>query len=104
MKSIGECAFKYCSKLEDVYCYAEKVPSTDASAFEGSYIEYSTLHVPGSSLSLYQATAPWSGFGTIKALGGTEPEPETKISPCNDSILVKMPLSNHRFFKFLALL
>ena len=72
VKSIGECAFKYCSKLEDVYCYAEKVPSTDASAFEGSYIEYSTLHVIGSSLSLYQATAPWSGFGTIKALEGTE--------------------------------
>ena len=72
VKSIGECAFKYCSKLEDVYCYAEKVPSTDASAFEGSYIEYSTLHVPGSSLSLYEATAPWSGFGTIKALEGTE--------------------------------
>ena len=72
--SIREYAFRYCSKLEDVYCYAEKVPSTDASAFEGSYIEYSTLHVIGSSLSLYQATAPWSGFGTIKALEGTEAE------------------------------
>ena len=67
-------AFKYCSQLEYVYCYAEKVPSTDASAFVGSYIEYSTLHVIGSSLSLYQATAPWSEFGTIKALGGTEAE------------------------------
>ena len=72
VKSIDIHAFEKCSKLEDVYCYAEKVPSTDASAFEGSYIEYSTLHVIGSSLSLYQATAPWSGFGTIKALEGTE--------------------------------
>ena len=72
VKSIGRSAFEKCSKLEDVYCYAEKVPSTDASAFEESYIEYSTLHVPGSALSLYQATAPWSGFGTIKALEGTE--------------------------------
>ena len=71
---IGDYAFRYCSKLEDVYCYAEKVPSTDASAFEGSYIEYSTLHVIGSSLSSYKTTTPWSGFGTIKALGGTEPE------------------------------
>ena len=44
----------------------------DASAFEGSYIEYSTLHVLGSSLSSYKTKAPWSGFGTIKALGGTE--------------------------------
>ena len=70
--SIDVGAFRRCSKLEDVYCYAEKVPSTDGTAFEGSGIEYSTLHVPGYSLSLYQATAPWSGFGTIKALEGTE--------------------------------
>ena len=72
--SIGRSVFQDCSKLEDVYCYAEKVPSTDAYAFVGLYIEYSTLHVIGSSLSLYQATAPWSGFGTIKALESTEPE------------------------------
>ena len=71
---ISDEAFAKCSNLENVYCYAEKVPSTYASAFEGSYIEYSTLHVIGSSLSSYQATAPWSGFGTIKALESTEPE------------------------------
>ena len=70
--SIGISAFEKCSKLENVYCYAEKVPSTDASAFEESYIEYSTLHVPGSSLSSYKTTEPWSGFGTIKTLEGTE--------------------------------
>ena len=70
--SIGGEAFAKCSNLENVYCYAEKVPSTVDSAFEGSYIEYSTLHVPGSSLSSYKTTAPWSGFGTIKALEGTE--------------------------------
>ena len=72
--SIYHEAFAKCSKLENVYCYAEKVPSTDATAFEESNIASSTLHVPGFALSLYQATAPWSGFGTIKALGGTEPE------------------------------
>ena len=72
--SIRDAAFRRCSKLEDVYCYAEKVPSTNASAFESSNIASSTLHVPGSSLSSYQATAPWSGFGTIKALEGTEAE------------------------------
>ncbi len=72
--SIGIYAFANCSKLENVYCYAEEVPSTGATAFEESNIASSTLHVPGSALSSYQATAPWSGFGTIKALGGTEPE------------------------------
>ena len=63
--SIGERAFAKCSKLENVYCYAENVPSTDATAFEESNIASSTLHVPGSALSSYQTTAPWSGFGTI---------------------------------------
>ena len=70
--SIGNEAFSCCSKLDNVYCYAEKVPSTDATAFEESNIASSTLHVPDPALSLYQATAPWSGFGTIKALEGTE--------------------------------
>ena len=72
--SIGETAFSNCSKLENVYCYAENIPSTDGTAFKNSSIASSTLHVPGSALSSYQATAPWSGFGTIKALESTEPE------------------------------
>ena len=71
MTSIKKEAFAKCSKLENVYCYAENVPSTDATAFEESNIASSTLHVPGSALSLYEATAPWSGFGTIKALDDT---------------------------------
>ena len=79
--SIGKNAFSECSKLENVYCYAEKVPSTDATAFEGSYIEYSTLHVIGSSLSSYKTTTPWSGFGTIKALEGTEVETQKCETP-----------------------
>ena len=71
---IGYYAFAKCSKLENVYCYAEEVPSTHSAAFVESNIASSTLHVPGPALSLYQATAPWSGFGTIKALEGSEPE------------------------------
>ena len=63
--SIGETAFSNCSKLENVYCYAENIPSTDGTAFKNSSIASSTLHVPGSALSSYQATVPWSGFGTI---------------------------------------
>ena len=70
--SIGGSAFTNCLKLENVYCYAENIPSMDGNAFEYSDIEYSTLHVPGSVLSSYKTTAPWSGFGTIKALEGTE--------------------------------
>ena len=70
--SIGWCAFGDCPDLLDVYCYAEKVPSTDSYAFYGSYREYATLHVPDASVDSYKATAPWSGFGKIVALTDEE--------------------------------
>ena len=66
--SIGYWAFFYCSSLTDVYCYAEKVPSTDSNAFNYSDIENATLHVPASALETYKTTAPWSSFGTIKTI------------------------------------
>ena len=67
-------AFAKCSNLEDVYCYAEKFSSIGFDIFRDSNIESATLHVPSSALSYYQTTEPWSGFGTIKALEGTEVE------------------------------
>ena len=66
--SIGSSAFANCPDLLDVYCYAENVPSTHSYAFDGSYPEYITLHVPAASIDSYKATAPWSGFGKIVAL------------------------------------
>ena len=36
--SIGDRAFYYCYKLLDVYCYAEKVPSTESDAFDADGI------------------------------------------------------------------
>ena len=65
-------AFAKCSNLENIYCYAEKLPSIGFDIFRDSNIESATLHVPSSALSYYQTTEPWSGFGTIKALEGTE--------------------------------
>ena len=62
IKEIGGDAFAYCEELTDVYCFAEDVPDTDDDAFEGSYTEYATLHVPAGSLDAYKAKAPWSGF------------------------------------------
>jgi hypothetical protein len=62
-------AFANCPELTDVYCYAETVPGTVANAFDGSYPEYATLHVPAGAINSYKTTAPWSSFGTIKAIG-----------------------------------
>ena len=69
LESIGSQAFANCSELLDVYCYAEEVPSAEADAFDGSYPEYATLHVPASALETYKTTSPWSSFGTIVELG-----------------------------------
>ena len=76
--SIGDRAFRGCPKLENVYCYAEKIPYLGYDIFIDSYIRYATLHVPSSALSYYQTTVPWSGFGTIKTLEGTGTDVETK--------------------------
>lgn len=65
--SIGKGAFASCFELLDVYCYAEKVPSTYFNTFEGgSYPKYVTLHVPDASVESYKAS--WGKFGKIVAL------------------------------------
>ena len=64
--SIGNRAFANCQKLSDVYCFAENIPKTSSYAFNDTYINYATLHVPDVSIESYETTAPWSGFGTIK--------------------------------------
>ena len=70
VKSIGVWAFCDCPELLDVYCYAEKVPSTESDAFNRSPISdvYATLHVPDVSIDSYRATAPWSDFFNIVGL------------------------------------
>ena len=70
VKNIGENAFAYCGRLTDVYCYAERVPSTESDAFADSYAEYATLHVRAVSLEQYRARVPWSNFGTIVTTDG----------------------------------
>ena len=69
VSSIGSKAFATCKELADVYCYAENVPSTDVDAFEESYIDYATLHVPESSISTYETVVPWNNFkNTVKIM------------------------------------
>ena len=62
-------AFADCEKLLDVYCYAETVPQAHSDAFNDSYPESITLHVPATALNDYKSTAPWSSFGNIVELG-----------------------------------
>ena len=66
--SIGEWAFSGCSSLANVYRYAETVPEyTSSYAFEESYIQNATLHIPANALETYKTTSPWNSFGNIVA-------------------------------------
>ena len=71
---IRDWAFANCPELTDVYCYADNMPHGEEKVFEGSHIEYSTLHVPSSAYTNYKRNYPWSKFGTIKTLEGGEVE------------------------------
>lgn len=64
----GDYAFSYCKNLKDVYCYAEKVPSSSYDVFEDTPISSATLHVPASSVNTYKEAYPWNNFKSIVAL------------------------------------
>ena len=66
--SIGSCAFESCVSLKDVYCYAENVPETRASAFTYCNLDNMSLHVPAGSVEAYKSTEPWNQFKEIKAI------------------------------------
>ena len=72
VKQISEWSIADCPELTDVYCYAENVPSTNTGAFDGSYIEHATLHVPASALNAYSNTEPWSKFKNKVGIGEAE--------------------------------
>lgn len=75
VNSIGKAAFQNISKLAEVYCYAENIPTTESDAFKDSPINAAILHVPSASIDIYKNTDPWSGFGNIVAI-----EPPQKCS------------------------
>ena len=81
VESIDREAFAKCSDLTDVYCLATSVPSTNATAFNESYPEYMTLHVPAEAIDSYKTTAPWSSFGTIVTLDGDVTETPKCATP-----------------------
>ena len=96
--SIGYCAFSRCDNLEEVYCYAEKVPSTSTDAFGFHVPQNVTLYVPASAINDYKTTEPWSEFGTIKEIPGSSSVQAVKesvpvlISANNGLISVKSEL------------
>ena len=107
MTSIGNQAFEDCRNIENVYCYAEEVPSTDFDAFDDSNIEYATLYVPASAIEAYKTTEPWSKFGTINTIedsNGIESVKERGIAIQSASGFITISgLDNNETVSFYAL-
>ena len=56
-------------EYEEVTKYREEIAKVESDAFENSFVEYATLHVPEAAIGLYSANDTWSQFGTITSLG-----------------------------------
>jgi hypothetical protein len=84
IRDIGSMTFASCKELLDVYCYAEDVPSTQSDAFQDSYTEFVTLHVPAASVEAYNAAEPWNKFKDIVPLTNSDPKPTGVESVSNN--------------------
>lgn len=93
--SIGDFAFSVCSGLNNVYCYSEQVPNTNENAFVSSPLGNATLHVPAGSVNAYKNTSPWSGFGSIVAIGGQKPEVGTVFNVKVDNNELTFKVTNN---------
>lgn len=85
--SIGDQAFYNCYVLTDLYCYAEKVPTSRSLSelFGGTPVYTATLHVPAASIDAYKAADQWKKFGKIVALTPEETGVESITATENPS-------------------
>ena len=91
IERIASNAFEKCERLEDVYCFAEKVPSASSYSFKDCYIEYATLHLPAGSLDAYKARIPWSGFMDKVQITGKVKLNKTELSIQKDKTETLIP-------------
>lgn len=68
LKKIEQRAFFNCAELSEIYCHAKTVPNTAKDAFDRTFPEYITLHVPETSLDKYKVAYPWSIMGKYETL------------------------------------
>ena len=68
---ISAAAFANCGELAHVYCLAENVPTIASNAFENSFTNLATLHVPTASVAAYSAADVWKDFQSVVANDGT---------------------------------
>lgn len=97
VRTIQQSAFSYCPEITDVYSYATTTPATSGNAFEGSYIEAISLHVPEEAIDNYKAVTPWKNFKEIVAIspsGMSKLEASETSVKCEDGQLTVEGIDN----------
>lgn len=79
VKWLGDHSFGECRDLTDIYWHAEQLPDLSLTAFENSFSQLITLHVPENLVDSYKANAPWKYFKDIVPLSESD-------APIRDSL------------------
>ena len=73
--SIGKSAFRGCSSIADIYCYATTPPVCDDDNTFSGVNEHCYIHVPAGTIPNYQVATGWRYFSNFLEISG-----ETAIS------------------------
>ena len=85
LTTVEDLAFHKCTGLTEMYCYAEEVPATSETAFEGSNAQEAILYVPAASVESYRASYPWNTFKEIRPITTTAIDQLNVIGENNDA-------------------
>ncbi len=94
--SIGYAAFGDCSKLTSVINYATQPQAIDGTAFWKVKLSACQLHVPSTSVGLYQTAEVWKFFGNIQPIRAEDITDVSKIiiTPSENEVEITWPSVN----------
>ena len=70
INEIGRNAFQDCLCLQDLFCFADKIPTVNSYSFYGIDRGKTTLHVPESLLEEYKTNEQWMYFNILPLVNG----------------------------------
>ena len=91
--SIGDDAFLNCSSLTSVINYATQPQKMGIGVFKNVYISACQLHVPSTSVDLYQTAEVWKDFGNIQPIRAEDitDVSEIIITPSENEVEITWP-------------
>ena len=96
VKTIKQGAFVSCQQLEDVYCLATAVPTTDNLTFNNLNTKNVTLHVYAESVNAYSSANVWRDLKQVVALTPDEIATLLKLNILIDGLYYYLDKENHQ--------